>query len=96
LLAAVAVAAVVILAGDTTTADWGLILSFGERWAVALAAVGAVDLRVDLGVVVPAIGVDLVAAVDSMEAVLVGAGKSFQNLSRPFFPFDCFVPLQIP
>jgi hypothetical protein len=43
-----------------------------------------------------AIGAVLAAAAASMVVVLAEAGKSLQNTNSPFFPMDCFVPLQIP
>jgi hypothetical protein len=44
----------------------------------------------------PAIGAVLVVVEASMEAVLAGAGNSHQISDSPFFPMECFVPLQIP
>jgi hypothetical protein len=53
-------------------------------------------LRAVSAVVAPAIGVVLVVAVASTEAVPAVAGNSHQISDSPFFPMECFVPLQIP
>ena len=70
-----------ILAEATTTPEWVITLSFGVRWAVALAAAGAVvAVPQAVSVVVPAIGVASAVAGDSTEAVLAEVGKSFMVL----------------
>ena len=72
--------AVAILAGDITTMGW-VMLSFGERWVVALAEAGAVvAVPQAVSVVVPAIGVASAVAGVSMAEVPAEVGKSFMVL----------------
>jgi polyribonucleotide nucleotidyltransferase len=49
-----------------------------------------------LAVAAQAIGAVLAAVADSTAVALAEAGKSSQITKSPFFPMDCFVPLQIP
>jgi hypothetical protein len=81
---------------DITIPDSVAILSYGLRLAVAWAEALAEVLRAVSAVVAPVIGVVSVVAVASTEAVPAVAGNSHQISDSPFFPMECFVPLQIP
>lgn len=88
--------AVDIPAADITTVVWVAILSYGPHLEAVLAGVSVAVPRVVLAVAAQAIGAVLAAVADSTAVALAEAGKSSQITKSPFFPMDCFVPLQIP